>query len=283
MYMQNTKLIRMLVLGLLWLVGGIAHAEVIQTRLPSKLMVSADYRLGSLDKPAIILLHGFLQTRLALPMSGLAQALNDAGYTVVVPTLSEGYNLRNKTMACEAPHRHNMKTDSSEVQFWVEWLVQRTQQPIVLIAHSSSANVVLNYVAEHPDRRVRQAILVSVVPIRVNPDELARVLLAPDSSSLAAYTMAYCQHNYLSTRADYLSYAVWDEDKIIHALSQAKVPVKVLIGSMDKVFPVGWAARLQHDFPGTDAVSGAGHFFDGAAEFDLDDKVLAILKSLRKN
>ncbi|BBO99797.1 alpha/beta fold hydrolase [Sulfuriferula nivalis] len=281
--MQNTKLMKMLVLGLLCVVSGIVHAEVIQVRLPSKLMVSADYRLGSPDKPAVILVHGFLQTRLALPMSGLAQALNDAGYTVVVPTLSEGYNLRNKTVACEAPHRHNMVTDSNEVQFWVEWLAQRTQQPIVLIAHSSSANVVLSYVSEHPDRLVRQAILVSVVPIRANPDELARVLRAPESSGLSSYTMAYCQHNYLSTRADYLSYAVWDEDKIIHTLSQAKVPVKVLIGSMDKVFPVGWGTRLQHDFPGTDVVSGAGHFFDGTAEFDLDDRVLAILKSLRKN
>jgi pimeloyl-ACP methyl ester carboxylesterase len=283
MYMQNSDLVKMWVLGLLLAMINMVHAEVIQTRLPSNLMVSADYRLGSPDKPAVILVHGFLQTRLALPMSGLAQSLNDAGYTVVVPTLSEGYNLRNKTVACEAPQRHNMTTDINEVKFWVEWLAQRTQQPIVLIGHSSSANVVLKYVADHPDRRVRQAILVSVVPIRANPDELSRVLREPESTVLSSYTMAYCQRNYLSTRADYLSYAIWDEDKIIHTLSQVKVPVKVLIGSTDKVFPVGWGERLQHAFPGTEVVNGAGHFFEGTTEFELDDRVLAILKSLRKN
>lgn len=281
--MRNINFIKTLSFCLFGVMVGFAQADVIQATLPSKLMVSADYRVGSRDKPAVILFHGFLQTRLALPMSGLAQTLSDAGYTVVVPTLSDGYNLRNKTLACEAAHRHNMQTDDAEVRFWVEWLAQRTQQPIVLVAHSSSANVVLDYVATHPDRRVQQAILVSIVPIRANPEELRRVLQAPVSNNLSSYTLAYCQHTYLSTRADYLSYAVWDEDKIVRSLSKAKVPVNVLIGSEDRVFPAGWGARLKSDFPATDMVNGAGHFFDGTAEFELDDRVLAILKTLRKN
>lgn len=281
--MRNADLMKSLWICLFWLLSNIVHAQVIQANLPSKLMVSADYRTGGPDKPAVILVHGFLQTRLALPMSGLAQTLNDAGYTVLVPTLSSGYNLRNKTLACEAAHHHSMVTDSDEVQFWVDWLKHRTQQSIVLIGHSSSANVVLNYAGEHPDRRVRQVILVSVVPIRANPDELRRALQAPASNKLSAYTMAYCQHNYLSTRTDYLSYAVWDENKIIRALSLSKIPVNVLIGSEDKVFPVGWGMRLQHDFPATEVVSGAGHFFDGTAEFELGDRVLEMLTTQRKN
>ncbi|MFA5171174.1 MAG: alpha/beta fold hydrolase [Sulfuriferula sp.] len=281
--MRNTSFIKTLSLCLLWLVVGLARAEVVQVILPSKLMVSADYRTGSPSKPAVILLHGFLQTRLALPMSGLAETLNDAGYTVLVPTLSGGYNLRNKTLACEAAQHHSMATDTDEVQFWVGWLKQRTQQPIVLVGHSSSANVVLNYAGDHPDHRVRQAILVSIVPIKAHPDELRRTLQAPASNKLAAYTMAYCQHNYLSTRTDYLSYAIWDENKIIRALSLSKIPVNVLIGSEDKVFPVGWGMRLQHDFPATEVVPGAGHFFDGTAEFELGDRVLGLLTTQRKN
>ncbi len=281
--MCKTGFIKTLSLCLLWLAVGLARAEVVQVNLPSKLMVSADYRTGSPDKPAVILLHGFLQTRLALPMSGLAQTLNDAGYTVLVPTLSCGYNLRNKTLACEAAHHHSMATDSDEVKFWVDWLKQRTQQPIALVGHSSSANVVLSYAGERPDRRVHQAILVSIVPVRVNPDELRRELHAPAFDKLAAYTMSYCQHNYLSTRNDYLSYAVWDENKIIRALSRSKIPVNVLIGGDDKVFPVGWGMRLQHDFPATEVVQGAGHFFDGTAEFELGDRVLEMLTSQRKN
>jgi pimeloyl-ACP methyl ester carboxylesterase len=283
MGMHNTNFIKTLVFFLFGLMASIVHADVIHAALPSKLMVSAEYKVGSPDKPAIILFHGFLQTRLALPMSGLAQTLSDAGYTVVVPTLSAGYNLRSKSLACEAAHRHNMDVDRAEVQFWVAWLAQRTQQPIVLIGHSSSANMVLDYVATHPDRRVRQAILVSIVPIRANPDELRRVLQTPTSNNLSSYTLAYCQHTYLSTRADYLSYAIWDEDKIARTLPRAKVPVTVLIGSADRVFPAGWGARLKRDFPATDVVDGAGHFFDGTAEFELSDKVLALLKSQQRN
>ncbi|MEQ1668893.1 MAG: hypothetical protein ABL868_10605, partial [Sulfuriferula sp.] len=57
------------------------RAEVVQASLPNKLAVLADYRAGQADKPAVILVHGFLQTRLALPVSGLAQTLAEAGYT----------------------------------------------------------------------------------------------------------------------------------------------------------------------------------------------------------
>lgn len=266
---------------LLWLSMGVGlllstvtHAEVVEVSLPNKLAALADYRAGQTDKPAVILLHGFLQTRLALPMSALAQTLATAGYTVLVPTLSGGYHLRNQTLACEAAHNHSMSMDSDELEFWVNWLAQRTRQPIILIGHSTGANVVLRYVSAQPSHRIQQAIVVSVVPIKIDLGEYQRALKMPESNSLARYTMAYCKHSYATTRANYLSYAAWNEGAIIRALQHSKVPTSVLVGSRDKVLPAGWRARLQHSYPTAVVVPDAGHFFDGTAEWDLSDFVL---------
>lgn len=282
MYKFNARLLLLcLSMGVSLLLSTGTRAEVVQVSLPNKLAVLADYRAGQTDKPAVILLHGFLQTRLALPMSGLAQTLAAAGYTVLVPTLSGGYHLRNQTLACEAAHNQGISTDSDELGFWVDWLAQRTRQPITLIGHSSGANVVLRYVSAQPSRRVQQAILVSIVPTQSNLDEYQRTLKKPESHNLARYTIAYCQHSYVTTRAHYLSYAAWNEDMIIRALRQSKVPVSVLVGDEDKVFPAGWRTRLQNDYPATVVVAGAGHFFDGTAELDLSDFVLNQLTLLR--
>ncbi|MEQ1667529.1 MAG: alpha/beta hydrolase, partial [Sulfuriferula sp.] len=196
-------------------------------------------------------------------------------------TLSCGHSLRNQTLACEAVHNHSVSTDSDEIKFWVDWLAQRTRSPIALIGHSSGANAVLHYVNAQPDHRIQQAILVSVVPTKSNPEEYQRVLKMPESDNLARYTLAYCQHNYATTRANYLSYATWNEDVIIRALRRSKVPVSVLVGGEDKVFAAGWRARLQREYPATVVVTGAGHFFDGTAELDLSDFVLSRLTSSR--
>ena len=263
-----------LTMGVGLLLSTLTHAEVVQVSLPNKMGALADYRAGQADKPAVILLHGFLQTRLALPMSALAQTLVTAGYTVLVPTLSGGYHLRNQTLACEAAHNHSMSMDSDELGFWVNWLGQRTRKPIVLVGHSTGANVVLDYVSAQPSQRIQQAILVSVVPIKIDPGEYQRALKMPESNSLERYTMAYCKHNYATTPANYLSYAVWNEAAIIRALQHSKVPMSVLVGNRDTVLPAGWRARLQHSYPAVLVVPGAGHFFDGTAEWDLSDFVL---------
>lgn len=257
-------------------------AQVVHLSLPSKLVMVADYQQGKADKPAVILLHGFLQTRLALPMSGLAQTLAAAGYTVLVPTLSEGYHLRNQTLACEAVHSHNMASDTAELASWVSWLAQNTKQAIVLIGHSSGANVVLRYASKQPDKQVTQAILVSIVPTKADPLELQLALKSQHAARLDKYTLAYCQHNYLSTPDNYLSYASWNEIRIISALRANKLPTVILLGGKDALLPSGWVQKIQLNFPTTRIVPNAGHFFDGTAELDLSDEVMTMLAKVAR-
>jgi len=131
-----------------------ACAQVVQLALPSGLAVTADYYAGKPDYPRILLVPGFLQTRLAPPMSTLGRALADEGYTVIIPSLSLGYSHRNQTLECEAVHKHTMHGDTAEVAFWISWLNQQSKQPIVLIGHSSGSNVILNYIADKPAKNI---------------------------------------------------------------------------------------------------------------------------------
>lgn len=65
-----------------------AHAAVAQQEMRPGIPASADYLSGEPGKPAVLLLHGFLQTRDFPTVATLARGLQDAGYTVLAPTLS---------------------------------------------------------------------------------------------------------------------------------------------------------------------------------------------------
>jgi dienelactone hydrolase len=60
-----------------------AHAETVTLTLANKLMATAEFHEGEPDKPAVILLHGFLQTHQFPTIKRLADSLADEGYTVL--------------------------------------------------------------------------------------------------------------------------------------------------------------------------------------------------------
>ncbi len=263
----------------------VAQARVVQFMLPSKLVVTAQYHAGLADKPAVLLLHGFLQTRDAPPMSTLGQSLADAGYTVLMPTLSLGYSQRNQSLACEAMHTHTLQNDTAELALWVDWLDKNSHGPIFLVGHSNGSAVVMNYIAQRPAKSIQGAILTSVVPIKIDPVEYQHALEDKTQSSAAAlkkYRISYCQHSYLSSAAGYLSYARLSERTMLAKLHKAKKPFQIIVGSADQVFSPGWERQLKTAFPSTIVIPGAGHFFDGAYEFALLDQVQLVLNQWPK-
>lgn len=263
----------------------VSWGQVVRLTLPSGLVVSADHFVGKPDYPAILLLPGFLQTRLAPPMSSLGRALADEGYTVLIPTLSLGYSHRNQTLECEAVHKHTMSGDTAEVSFWIGWLNKQSTQPLILIGHSSGSNVILNYIANKPAKKIRGAILISVVPTKIHRAEYLRARMdvanPMTARELRQYSLTYCQHNYLSTAAGYLSYAAWDSDMVLAMLHKVKIPMQIIIGDADKVFPPGWKEQLVQAYPSLVIIKGTGHFFEDMHEFDLLDQVNSILNQWR--
>ncbi len=286
--MQALKLTRG-VAGLLllaaFLVSVAAQADTVEINFSSGLIGVADYRAGKPGFPAVLLLHGFLQTRNSPPMNRLADALADAGYPILVPTLSLGISRRNKSLSCEAVHKHTLQHDVQEIAYWVNWLGSHGYKKIVLIGHSSGGKDVLAYLSGAPNAAVERAILASIVPIYVDAEQYRKVRSekshAPGQAapSLRRFTIAYCKNNYVAALPAYLSYADWTGEFIMGRLGKINVPVDVVLGSKDQVLPPGWQAQLMHGRAPVHLIQGAGHFFDGEHEFELSDRVIGILKS----
>lgn len=261
-------------------------AETVESRLPSGLVVAAEYRPGKAGYPVVMLLHGFMQTRNSPPTNRLADALSDAGYAILVPTLSLGVSRRVKSLSCEAVHKHGMQDDVAELAHWANWLADRSRTGLVLVGHSTGSQHVLAYLSGTYHPLVRGAILTSVGPIYLDSSEYgpARAEKPGDSGKpapLRRFTLAYCQKNYVSSVPAYLSYAEWGADRLVENLNRARIPVEVIIGGNDQVFPPEWPARLKKSRVPVGVIEGAGHFFDGEHEFDLFDRVNVILTRMR--
>lgn len=264
-----------------------AWSETVESRLSSGLIVAAEYRPGKAGYPVVILLHGFMQTRNSPPMNRLADALSDSGYAILVPTLSLGVSRRGKSLPCEAVHHHGFQDDLAELGHWIGWLGARSHEKVALVGHSSGSQLALAYIAGAPSPLVRSAILASVGPIYIDPAEYgaARAEKTPDPGKpapLRRFTLAYCKKNYVSSVPAYLSHAEWNADRMLESLNKvrASAPVEIVIGGNDQVFPSGWAVRLRKVRVPVNVIEGAGHFFDGEHEFDLFDRVSAILGKL---
>lgn len=263
-----------------------AQAKVVESRLSSGIIAAADYRQGKEGLPAVLLLHGALQTRNSPPMSRLADALSDSGYPVLVPTLSLGANRRAKSLACEAVHLHSMSSDVAEIAHWTDWLVARGRRRIVLVGHSLGSLQLLAYLMHDPNPAVGKAILTSLVTPYIDKAEYARVLRenrdksppAEKRQPLGRYTLAYCKKSYAASAAAYLSYAEWTEAHILDALEKARVAPIVILGGSDRLFEPGWPDKVKNRGTAVAMIRGSGHFFDGEHEFDLAEQVETILK-----
>jgi hypothetical protein len=168
-----------------------ALAEPVEAKLPNGIIATADFRTGQPARPAVLLLHGFLQTRHSPPMSSLANTLADQGYTVLTPTLTLGINRRAKSLACEAVHTHDLESDVGEIGFWVDWLTGKglscPDRP-----SSGAADLDIWQVPSHSMR----TILTSLIPFisdRSSASTLDLLRKTGCRKGLARYTLAYCR------------------------------------------------------------------------------------------
>jgi pimeloyl-ACP methyl ester carboxylesterase len=266
--------------------GNGVFAAPVESMLKNGVIATADYRTGSADKPAVILIHGFMQTRHSPPMNRLADALADSGYAVLVPTLSLGISRRTRSLPCEAAHRHTLQDEASELGHWVDWLVaQHGRRKIAIIGHSTGSQGVLAYLTGTPGGAVKKGILTSLGPIFIDNQEFDKTDKSPEAraeTGLKKFTLAYCKKNYVAPPSAYLSYAERRDDRLLDEVGAIKIPVNMIIGGKDQLYSPGWASRLRNSKLKVTVIEGAGHFYDGEHEFDLFDRVQKMLADMPK-
>lgn len=272
-------------LFLLLLLPQAAAAERARIELGNGLTAQAEYLSGKPTLPAVLVLHGFLQTHDFPTVATLARGLNDSGYTVLAPTLSLGVPNRKQSLACEAVHRHSLDEDLDEIDRWVKWLTSRGHRQIVLIGHSFGSMQLLAYLAGKPDPAVRGYIAASLTETQIGPTSRAELIerledaVARGDHKLVNQPISYCK-KYPSNPAALLSYVRWDQARLVKALNAYKGHKLLIMGDADVMIGRKWLSTLQESRTPMAIVKGAGHFMDGEHEFDLLEHSLAQLKKM---
>lgn len=263
----------------------VAEAMVVQQQMRPGIAASAEYLPGGRHQPAVLLLHGFLQTREFPTVATLARGLRDAGYPVLSPTLSLGIPGRERSLACEAVHAHSLEDDVAEIARWVAWMKSAGHRDIVLLGHSFGSLQLLAYLSERPDPAVKAYIGTSLVEAQIGPTPRAALIARLERQSrdtqrlLVTEHLSYCK-KYPSAPQALLSYVRWDQARTLSALKQSPVGVKLIMGDADTMLGGGWLTALRHLPLDITVVKGANHFMDGHYEFDLLGHTLRHLEGL---
>jgi len=264
--------------------AGLAGSARMELSMGSDLVAEADYWPGMADMPAILIMHGFLQTGEFSTVRRLAESLADEGFSVLTPTLTLGLNRRRQSLACEAVHTHSLQQDVAELTAWTQWLARHAGKAPVVVGHSTGGVPLAAMLESGGDAAIRQAMLISMVSFDWVPEHgdlaglkrRAVAKLEEAGDEIDVYSLGYCR-NYVTTAAALLSYLDWDQDRLSRALIDATVPVTVIFGEKDEQADRVWLDSLRTGGVEVRPVVGANHFFDLAHEFDLLDEVVKVV------
>ncbi|MHB8623832.1 MAG: alpha/beta hydrolase [Sulfuricaulis sp.] len=261
------------------------YAETLHLQAPDGKYLNAEYHRGDAKRPAIVVLHGFLQTYEFLTTQGIINSLSMLGYTVIGPNLSLGISDRQQSMQCQAPHNHNFNDDLREIDFWVQWLRKQGYAHVIIVGHSWGSQHGLGYVDAYPQAPVSAVIAVSLVrteqaeKVHAKQVREAEQRAARHDLSLQPYALSFCT-TFMATPRSYLSYARWDDARVIDTLTRLQarqVPVYVVLGSEDNRIDSKWVKEVRRHVAQVSVIKGANHFFSSTFEFDLSDQLEAIL------
>jgi hypothetical protein len=267
-----------------------AGAEIVELRMPTGVVATAGLRRGDTDKPAVMILHGFLQTRDFPTVRRLADSLADSGYTVLAPTLSLDIDRRRHSLACEAIHTHTMEKDGAEIRAWLDWLGEQVPSAIVVIGHSSAAVELLAQAAQAPHPRVIGMVLVSPIYFGeglaglAGPQDRQRAEAALEEGVAGPqeYSLSFCT-TYPTLPQAYLSYVSWNRQRLTQALrSLDGIGVVLILGEGDRRIDRGWIDELVAVGAEVESIEGADHFFDSMDEFEFLDTAESAIEALSR-
>jgi len=262
------------------------YSATIKKKLPNGFTSTAEYLIGDKNKPAVLILHGLLQTRNYLTVQSLITAISDEAYTVLAPNLSLSISNRKKSLPCEAIHNHTMEQDINEIDFWVNWLEKKGHNNIVLVGHSFGSLQLVVYTNQKKPPSVKKIITTSLIDVeRTNNNTLLKSFVSKaqqqiknNDTQLHEYPISYCK-KYVSPAKNYISYARWNKDLLLTELNKLSIPITIILGSGDIRLDKNWVTRLKKAKLNLIMIEGANHFFDRSHEFDMNDNVLNALSS----
>ena len=265
-----------------------ARADTLRVQAPDGKYLNAEYLAGDTRRPAIVVLHGFLQTHQFLTTQSIINSLSARGYSIIGPTLSLGVSHRLQSMQCQAPHNHTFENDLREIDFWVGWLRKQGHPGVILVGHSWGSQHALGYVETYAQTPVSAVIAISLVraeqtaAVRAQQISAAQARAGRRDRSLKPYAFGFCK-KFMATPGSYLSYARWDDARVIDSMTRLqgrKLPVYVVIGSKDNRIDEEWVGQLGQHATQVNVIEGANHFFSFVHEFDLSDRLEAILAQI---
>jgi len=270
-----------LYLGLAWLT--MADAEPITVELPSKIVANADYRPGQADKPAVLMLHGFMATYQLNIIQTMAGELESQGFSVLAPTLSLRINNRQQGGNCEAIHTHTMATDEAEIRWWINWLQHKGYHQVIALGFSTGGMQLAALLASHVPNVVKKAVFVSPVymtgppfPLDIDKADLqkAKTLQAHGDIRLERYSLSYCKENFVAPAKVLLSYKVWTRQRLLDTLKSISIPAVIIVGGGDMRFGKQWVDDLSGTGKRVVVIPEANHFFNAIHEFDFLEKLV---------
>lgn len=267
-----------------------AVADQVTIKLNEKIKAIADYYNPDSKKPAILILHGFLQTYQFSTVQYIASELIDNDYPVLTPNLSLNINKRNGSLSCEARHSHTSNDGNIEIEQWIQWLIKQDHSKIILIGHSTGSNQILSYANNNPHTSVLGLIVTSIGPVwsishtkhALMDIASAKQQLKSDPDVILRYTIGFCDNNFTAPPNAFLSYMHWSEKFTLNAIKNSKKPVHIILGEKDQFLPLNWAAKVRTISSNLSIISNANHFFSGSSEFLLQDLVRDKINKLSK-
>lgn len=256
------------------------QAAEIEHSLANGLIARAEYATGDAEKPAILLLHGFLTVHNTNLIKNITTELADSHYSVLAPTLTLGISKRQTTLDCKALHLHNMNSDISEIDGWVKWLIKKGHKKIILMGHSSGAVQLMEYARSQKHKEVVKYIGLSLIPLSDQNSKQFTVahnkaieMLNKHNDNIHNFTLSYCIDNYSAPAKEYLSYAQWNAEQTLKTLRAINIKAVIIKGSDDiPVYP-DWVNDLQHAGARVEIINDADHFFGNGTEFELYDSI----------
>jgi pimeloyl-ACP methyl ester carboxylesterase len=275
-------IIHIFILLLLSITSTAALAETVYLHVKPDVIARADYQRGEAHKPAIVVLHGFLQTNDYLTLTNIKEAVVDNGHTLLAPVISLGINDRNSSLPCQATHRHTIEDNLNEINSWMQWLKLKGHSSVILIGHSFGSVEALAYLQNRQANSdapvVEMYIGVSLIDSEYVPDikrreqdrKTALQRLQHEDTDIYPYRLSYC-HHYQATAKAFLSYANWSSEHILATLNVQSRRIKVIsiLGSKDKRVPTDWPDKQRKAGADVRIVKGANHFFGGNQQIAL--------------
>lgn len=291
---RKYKLLMISIIAVLISFSTLSNAQTISHHIKStNIEAEADYLTGDIDKPAVVIIHGFLTTNKFHTVVAMAEALQNEGFNTLTPMLTLDINKRKSSIKCNSIHTHTLEKDVLEIKEWVDWLESKGHKKVIVVGHSSGSQELLEYLNKHPSPTITGAVFTSLFYLSGkelgaldNEIIFAKNLIAKKENRPSKYSFLFCKNNYFATPESYLSYMKLDRSYVLSLLQSLKVPSYTIMGSADKRYlSVGenWLTDLENTSTNLITVEGANHFFSSEHEFDLQDHLVEIIKQLSDN